>query len=91
MIDNPEVPWRPSIIERQLRLALDNVPRERWLPAVARDECVFETAAAEFGGREFTRIYWWYGEDGVPVLTLWDMNESPEVALNKRYFIHAQL
>lgn len=59
----------------------------------ARVWCVQATANAEDEGREFTRIYWYYSDEpnSKPILTMWDMNESPEVALNKRYFIHAQL
>ncbi len=80
----------PRLISRAARVHARDM---FWLAYDAHERCVFETAAAEVEGREFTRVYWYYPEDwGVPVLTLWDMNdESPEVALNKRYYIHAQL
>ncbi len=94
MSDDTPRGWtrRLSITEQQLRLALENLPREDWVHHIARQECTYETRVAGDVGREFTPIFWWFGEDGVPVLTLWDMNdESPEVALNKRYYIHARL
>lgn len=78
MIDEQPTPrgWtrRSGITEQQLRLAMNNVPREDWVRHIARQECMYETRLAEDWGREFTRIYWWYpGDDEPPVLTLWEV------------------
>ncbi len=53
------------------------VYRDIMLAGEAYEHCRIETREAETDGREFTRVYWYHPEDGsLPVLTMWDMNES---------------
>ena len=91
----PEAEQKIMPIGDRLRLALDNQPKERWLQVHMLEACTHAFYEAKRAGREFTPIYWYHPEDGsAPIMTLWDVNprwEIPEVALNKRYFIHAQL
>jgi hypothetical protein len=50
-----------------------------WVADDARKACLGETIWAQWEGREFTRIYWYYPERwGTPVLTMWDMNDPQD-------------